>query len=87
MSSDSNNYMHQFDLKYGCNPHQKPASIHSLKGQGLPFKVLNGQPGYINLQDALYAWQLEHEFNQVLDLPAAASFKHLSPAGAAVISL
>ena len=84
MSSDSNNYMHQFDLKYGCNPHQKPASIHSLKGQGLPFEVLNGQPGYINILDALNAWQLVNELDQVLDLPAAASFKHLSPAGAAV---
>lgn len=76
--------MHQFDLKYGCNPHQKPASIHSLKGQGLPFEVLNAQPGYINLLDALNAWQLVNELDQVLDLPAAASFKHLSPAGAAV---
>ena len=84
MSSDSNKYIHQFDLKYGCNPHQKPASIHSLKGQGLPFKVLNGQPGYINILDALNAWQLVNELDQVLDLPAAASFKHLSPAGTAV---
>ena len=84
MSSGSHNYLHQFDLKYGCNPHQKPASIHSLKGQGLPFQVLYGQPGYINILDALNAWQLVNELDQVLDLPAAASFKHLSPAGAAV---
>ena len=84
MSSGSHNYLHQFDLKYGCNPHQKPASIHSLKGQGLPFEVQNGKPGYINILDALNAWQLVKELDQVLDLPAAASFKHVSPAGAAV---
>ena len=84
MSSGSHNYLHQFDLKYGCNPHQKPAAIHSLNGQGLPYEVLNGQPGYINLLDALNAWQLVHELDHVLDLPAAASFKHVSPAGAAV---
>jgi len=84
MSSGSHNYLHQFDLKYGCNPHQKPAAVHSLNGQGLPYEVLNGQPGYINLLDALNAWQLVHELDQVLDLPAAASFKHVSPAGAAV---
>ena len=84
MSSGSLNYLHQFDLKYGCNPHQKPAAVHSLNGQGLPYEVLNGQPGYINLLDALNAWQLVHELDQVLDLPAAASFKHVSPAGAAV---
>ena len=84
MSSGSHNYLHQFDLKYGCNPHQKPAAVHSLNGQGLPYEVLNGQPGYINLLDALNAWQLVYELDQVLDLPSAASFKHVSPAGAAV---
>ena len=84
MSSGSHNYLHQFDLKYGCNPHQKPASVHSLNGQGLPYEVLNGQPGYINLLDAINAWQLVHELAQVLNLPSAASFKHVSPAGAAV---
>ena len=84
MSSGSHNYLHQFDLKYGCNPHQKPAAVHSLNEQGLPCEVLNGQPGYINLLDALNAWQLVHELDQALVLPAAASFKHLSPAGAAV---
>ena len=84
MSSGSHNYLHQFDLKYGCNPHQKPASVHSLNGQGLPYEVLNGQPGYINLLDAINAWQLVHELDQVLNLPSAASFKHVSPAGAAV---
>ena len=84
MNSGSHNYLHQFDLKYGCNPHQKPAAVHSLNGQGLPYEVLNGQPGYINLLDALNAWQLVNELDQVLDLPSAASFKHVSPAGAAV---
>ena len=84
MSSSSHTYLHQFDLKYGCNPHQKPAAVHSINEQGLPFEVLNGKPGYINLLDALNAWQLVHELDQVLDLPAAASFKHVSPAGAAV---
>ena len=84
MSSGSHNYLHQFDLKYGCNPHQKPASVHSLNGQGLPYEVLNGQPGYINLLDAINAWQLVHELDQILNLPSAASFKHVSPAGAAV---
>ena len=84
MRSGSHNYLHQFELKYGCNPHQKPAAVHSLNEQGLPYEILNGQPGYINLLDALNAWQLVNELDQVLDLPAAASFKHLSPAGAAV---
>jgi len=84
MRSGSHNYLHQFKLKYGCNPHQKPATVYSLNEQGLPYEILNGQPGYINLLDALNAWQLVNELDQVLDLPAAASFKHLSPAGAAV---
>ena len=77
-------YQEQFTLKYGCNPHQKPAAVHSEGGKGLPFQVLNGTPGYINLLDALNAWQLVLELRQALDLPAAASFKHVSPAGAAV---
>ena len=84
MTSKKQNYLQQFELKYGCNPHQKPAAIHSLEGHKLPFSVLNGQPGYINLLDALNAWQLVQELDEVLGLPAAASFKHLSPAGAAV---
>ena len=84
MASAPHNYLQQFDLKYGCNPHQKPASIHSMKGYDLPFSVLNGQPGYINLLDALNAWQLVQELDEVLGLPAATSFKHVSPAGAAV---
>ncbi len=70
-------------LRYGCNPHQSDARAYSSSGK-LPFTVLNGAPGYINLLDALNSWQLVREFKEVLSLPAAASFKHLSPAGAAV---
>jgi phosphoribosylaminoimidazolecarboxamide formyltransferase/IMP cyclohydrolase len=70
-------------LRYGCNPHQTPAKAYVNRGV-LPFEVLSGSPGYINLMDALNSWQLVRELRQVLDLPAAASFKHVSPAGAAV---
>ncbi|OGN98167.1 MAG: 5-aminoimidazole-4-carboxamide ribonucleotide transformylase [Chloroflexi bacterium RBG_13_51_18] len=70
-------------LRYGFNPHQKPARIYTKKGT-LPFRVLNGAPGYINMLDALNSWQLVKELKQALNLPAAASFKHVSPAGAAV---
>ena len=77
-------YIPETVLKYGCNPHQKPAGIYSIQGHKLPFKVLNGVPGYINLLDACNAWQLVYELRKALDLPAAASFKHCSPAGAAV---
>ena len=70
-------------LKYGCNPNQKPARVFMEKG-ALPFAVLNGTPGYINLLDALNAWQLVGELKEATGLPAAASFKHVSPAGAAV---
>lgn len=70
-------------LKYGCNPHQAPAEI-SKRGGNLPIEPLNGTPGYINLLDALNGWQLVRELKQALALPAAASFKHVSPAGAAV---
>ena len=73
----------QLDLRYGANPHQKPAQISNLNGP-LPFKVLAGSPGYINLLDALNAWPLVKELKKALGLPAAASFKHVSPAGAAV---
>jgi phosphoribosylaminoimidazolecarboxamide formyltransferase/IMP cyclohydrolase len=73
----------KISMRYGCNPHQVPARAYVNEG-ALPFKVLNGSPGYINLLDALNAWQLVKELNQVLDLPAAASFKHVSPSGAAV---
>lgn len=72
------------DLKYGCNPHQKPAAIYKHLGKQLPFDVLNGTPGFINLLDACNAWQLVLELKQTLGMPAAASFKHCSPAGAAV---
>jgi phosphoribosylaminoimidazolecarboxamide formyltransferase/IMP cyclohydrolase len=70
-------------LRYGVNPHQTPARVWSDRGP-LPFQVLNGAPGYINLLDALNSWQLVGELRQVIGLPAAASFKHVSPAGAAV---
>ena len=70
-------------LKYGCNPNQSPASL-SLPGGELPVRVLNGSPGYINFLDALNAWQLVKELREALHLPAAASFKHVSPSGAAV---
>ncbi|KZL89699.1 bifunctional purine biosynthesis protein PurH [Clostridium magnum DSM 2767] len=70
-------------LKYGCNPHQKPARIYT-KDKSIPFKILNGTPGYINFMDAFNSWQLVKELKQVTGLPAAASFKHVSPAGAAV---
>merc|ERR1719424_742022 len=72
-------------LKYGCNPHQNPAGLCLLNGSAkLPFQVVSGTPGYINLLDAINAWQLVHELATVTGLPAAASFKHVSPAGAAV---
>jgi len=77
-------YELDFPLKYGCNPHQLPANIYKMAGGNLPFKVLNGKPGYINLLDALNSWALVREAKEALGLPAAASFKHVSPAGAAV---
>jgi phosphoribosylaminoimidazolecarboxamide formyltransferase/IMP cyclohydrolase len=77
-------YRFRLPLKYGCNPHQTPAAIFSEGDAPLPFRVLNGTPGYINLLDALNAWQLVRELRLALELPAAASFKHVSPAGAAV---
>jgi AICAR transformylase/IMP cyclohydrolase PurH len=70
-------------LRYGCNPHQTPARLR-MAGEAAPLSVLNGRPGYINLLDALGAWQLVHELRQATGLPSAASFKHTSPAGAAV---
>ena len=75
--------MKEYTLKYGCNPHQKPARIFASDGE-LPIQVVNGQAGYINLLDALNAYQLVRELKEALHLPAAASFKHVSPAGAAV---
>ena len=75
--------MNEIELKYGCNPNQKPAKIFVDSGD-LPITVLNGKPGYINLLDAFNSWQLVQELTQATGLPAAASFKHVSPAGAAV---
>lgn len=75
--------MKELELKYGCNPNQKPSRVF-MKDRELPFKVLNGKPGYINLLDAMNSWQLVRELKQATGLPAAASFKHVSPAGAAV---
>ena len=76
--------MKKLELKYGCNPNQKPASITVNDGRDLPLEVLNGKPGYINFMDALNSWQLVRELKEATGLPAAASFKHVSPAGAAV---
>ncbi|EFC70647.1 phosphoribosylaminoimidazolecarboxamide formyltransferase [Prevotella sp. oral taxon 299] len=75
--------MKELALKYGCNPNQKPSRIYMQEGE-LPINVLNGRPGYINLLDALNSWQLVKELKEATGLPAAASFKHVSPAGAAV---
>jgi phosphoribosylaminoimidazolecarboxamide formyltransferase/IMP cyclohydrolase len=75
--------MKELALKYGCNPNQKPARIYMENGE-LPVEVLNGRPGYINFLDALNSWQLVKELKEATGLPAAASFKHVSPAGAAV---
>ena len=77
-------YQPSFPLKYGCNPHQKPAGISSLLNSKLPFNILNGTPGYINLLDAANAWQLVKELRTATGFASAASFKHVSPAGAAV---
>ena len=71
--------MQELELKYGCNPNQKPARIF-IEGGELPVKVLNGKPGYINFLDALNSWQLVTELKAATGLPAAASFKHVSPA-------
>lgn len=76
--------MKEYELKYGCNPNQKPAKIYMENGAELPIKILNGRPGYINLLDAMNSWQLVKEIKEVLGLCAAASFKHVSPTSAAV---
>ncbi len=76
--------MNELELKYGCNPNQKPARIFMKNGEDLPVTVLNGRPGYINFLDALNSWQLVKELKEATGMPAAASFKHVSPAGAAV---
>ena len=76
--------MNEIQLKYGCNPNQKPSRIYMEDGSDLPVKVLNGKPGYINFLDAFNGWQLVKELKAATGLPAATSFKHVSPAGAAV---
>ncbi|MBR4234577.1 MAG: phosphoribosylaminoimidazolecarboxamide formyltransferase [Clostridia bacterium] len=76
--------MKEFELKYGCNPNQKPARIFMEGGKDLPIEILNGRPGYINFLDALNSWQLVKELKAALGLPAAASFKHVSPTSAAL---
>jgi len=76
--------MKEFELKYGCNPNQKPAKIFMEDGSELPVEILNGRPGFINFLDAFNSWQLVKELKEELGLPSAASFKHVSPAGAAV---
>lgn len=75
--------MNEMQLKYGCNPNQKPSRVFMENGD-LPFEVICGRPGYINLLDALNGWQLVKELKKATGLPAATSFKHVSPAGAAV---
>mgnify|MGYP003193051665 CR=1 FL=1 len=76
--------MNEIQLKYGCNPNQKPARVFMKDGSDLPFEVLNGKPGYINLLDAFNSWQLVKEVKEATGHVAAASFKHVSPAGAAI---
>ena len=76
--------MNELELKYGCNPNQKPSRIFMADGSDLPITVLNGKPGYINFLDAFNGWQLVSELKKATGLPAATSFKHVSPAGAAV---
>ena len=76
--------MNEFELKYGCNPNQKPARIYMKDGSELPIKVLNGRPGYINFLDAFNSWQLVKELKDILGFPAVTSFKHVSPTSAAV---
>ena len=76
--------MKELALKYGCNPNQKPSRIFMKDGAELPIEVLSGRPGYINFLDAFNSWQLVKELKEATGLPAAAAFKHVSPAGAAV---
>ena len=76
--------MKELELKYGCNPNQKPSKIYMKNGKDLPIQVLNGRPGYINFLDTFNGWQLVSELKKATGLPAATSFKHVSPAGAAV---
>ena len=76
--------MKEFELKYGCNPNQKPARIYMHDGSELPITILNGRPGYINFMDALNSWQLVKELKEATGLSCATSFKHVSPTSAAV---
>ena len=76
--------MREYELKYGCNPNQKPAKIYMHDGSEIPMEIVNGRPGYINLLDALNSWQLVKEIKDALGMPAATSFKHVSPTSAAV---
>ena len=76
--------MQNFELKYGCNPNQKPASIYMKDGSELPIKILSGRPGYINFLDAFNSWQLVREIKSILGVPAATSFKHVSPTSASI---
>ena len=76
--------MKEFELKYGCNPNQKPAKVYMRDGSDLPFEIRNGRPGYINFLDALNSWQLVKELDEALNEPAATSFKHVSPTSAAI---
>ena len=76
--------MKEFELKYGCNPNQKPAKIYMHDGSELPIEILNGRPGYINFLDALNSWQLVKELKEALGMPAVTSFKHVSPTSAAI---
>ena len=76
--------MKEFELKYGCNPNQKPSKIYMTDGSELPIEILSGRPGYINFLDAFNSWQLVKEIKEALGMPAATSFKHVSPTSAAV---
>ena len=76
--------MTEFELKYGCNPNQKPSKIFMEDNSELPIEILNGRPGYINFLDAFNAWQLVKELKEALNMPAVTSFKHVSPTSAAV---
>ena len=76
--------MKNFELKYGCNPNQKPASLYMKDGSDLPITILNGRPGYINFMDALNSWQLVKELKEATGMACATSFKHVSPTCAAV---
>ena len=78
--------MKELELKYGCNPNQKPASLYMHDGTELPIEILNGRPGYINFMDALNSWQLVKELKEATGMACATSFKHVSPTSAAVPS-